>query len=91
MIKLVAAPRGEPVDALAEVDRLISEHDGELWRQLDHGLGVKKGLAVGVELSRVSRGQMQCQARAISALKEQARVRGSRECVARYKVGWCKL
>ena len=60
MVELVAAPRGEHIDTLAEVNGIVGKHDLELWRKLDHGLGTKKGCAEGVELSRVGRGQMQC-------------------------------
>ncbi len=87
MIEVVAAARGEGVDPLAEINRLISEHDGELWWKLDHGLGVKKACAEGMELSRISGRQMECQARAISALEQQARGRVGRGCgVARRQV-----
>ncbi len=60
VVELVAAQCGEPVDTLAEVDGVVGEQDLELWRKLDHGLGVQEGCAEGVELRRVSGRQMQC-------------------------------
>lgn len=36
VVEAVAAQRGEPVDALTEVDGFVGEQDGELRRQLDH-------------------------------------------------------
>ena len=58
-VELVAAACGERINSLAEIHRFISEHDGELWRQLDHGLGTQKGGAERLELRRVSDRQMQ--------------------------------
>ncbi len=42
VVKAVTAKRGERINAFAEIDWLVREHDLELWRQLDHGLGTKK-------------------------------------------------
>jgi len=42
LVEVVAAQRGEPINALTEIDRLISKHDPDLRRELDHGLGAKK-------------------------------------------------
>ena len=84
-VETVAAERGERVDAFAEIDRLISEHDGKLWGKLDHGLGAKKGGAECFELGRISGRQMQRQARAIGTLKEQAGGRIKRRCEAGHK------
>jgi len=92
MVELVAAPRGEHIDTLAEVNGIVGKHDLELWRQLDHGLGAKEGGAERLALRRVSSRQMQCQTRAISALEEQARVRVGGGCrVARDEVSGGKL
>ena len=42
VVKAVAAKRGERINAFAKVDRLIREHDLELWGKLDHGSGAQK-------------------------------------------------
>jgi hypothetical protein len=70
--KVVATQRGKGINALAEVNRLICEHDGELWRELDHVLGAHECCAQGFELSRGNSAQMQCQARAVGTLEEHA-------------------
>jgi hypothetical protein len=85
-VETVAAERGERVDAFAEIDRLISEHDGKLWGKLDHGLGAKKAQAEGFELGRVSGTQMKRQTRAVGTLEEQAGVRICSRCVAWHKL-----
>ena len=36
-VETVAAQCGEGINAFAEVYGIISEHDVELWRELDHG------------------------------------------------------
>lgn len=91
MVKAGAAQSGEPINALTEIDRLIGEHDLELWWKLDHGLGTEKAQAEGFELSRIGRGQMQRQARAISTLEEQAGGRVGTGSRARHKVGGIEL
>ncbi len=35
-VETVATQRGERINAFAEIHWLITEHDGELWRQLNH-------------------------------------------------------
>ena len=61
-VELGAAACGKRINALAEIDGIVGKHDGELWRQLDHGLGTQKGGAEGLELSWISGRQMECQA-----------------------------
>lgn len=51
--KVVATQRGQGIDAFAEVDRLIGEHDLKLWRELDHGSRAQQTQAQGCELLRV--------------------------------------
>jgi len=59
-VELVAAACSKRINALAKIHGIVGKHDGELWRQLDHGLGTQKGGAERVELRRVSRRQMEC-------------------------------
>ena len=91
LVEAGAAQSGEPINALTKIDRRIGEHDLELWRELDHGLGTKKAQAEGFELSRVGRGQMQRQARAVGTLEEQAGGRVGHGSMARHKVGGIEL
>jgi hypothetical protein len=41
-VETIAAERGERINAFAEIYGVVGEHDGKLWRELDHGLGAKK-------------------------------------------------
>ncbi len=41
-VEPVPTQRGKGIDTFAEVDRLIGEHDVELWRELDHGSRAKQ-------------------------------------------------
>lgn len=90
-VELVATQCRERINTFAKIDRLKSEHDGELWGKLDHDLRTKKSCAQGFELGRVSRGQMKCQARAVGTLEEQAGMRGGSRCVVRRKISSAQL
>jgi len=52
-VEAVEAQRGKGINTFAEVDRLIGEHDVELWRELDHGSRAQQTEAQGFEVCRV--------------------------------------
>ncbi len=55
-VEPVATEGGEGINAFAEIHRLISEHDLELWRELDHGSRAQQTEAQGFEMCRVRGG-----------------------------------
>ncbi len=61
-VETIAAECGKAINTFAEVNRLVSEHDGELWRELDHGSRAQQSEAQGFEVLRVCGGEMERQA-----------------------------
>ena len=41
-VEAVAAQRGKRINTFAKIYGVVSQHDSELRRELDHGLGAKK-------------------------------------------------